>query len=115
MKALVSYCDWLIWNRGEIRPEVGDKIIGKSGWITSQVVEGEEKLIDVAMWCVRIDFDPNAFEEGYKRAEYCYRSIQEIDKKNHAIEFVEWVLNKSDVYSFPKEKLYQQFLNEKEV
>lgn len=144
MKALISYKDWLLLNRGEIKPEIGDKILTLSkerSFVNRTVVETGEDCVNISyVKCsknndyfnfyvtdcyVEVDYDPKAFEEGYKQAEYCYRSIHEIDRQNHAIEFAEYCGNLGDFHNNKwiqddsiqpsTEELYQQFLNEKEV
>ena len=88
--------------------------------------EDDQFLAETEYYFVEIDYPPEAFKEGYLQAENCYRSIQEIDKQNHAIEFAKWMETPrsskiggqvaSGLYSI--EEYYNFFknsLNEKEI
>lgn len=138
VKALISYKDWLLLNRGEVRPEIGDKI---TVFWDKEILKTEINEIrkdnkpyfehnwtsDYDQLFVEIDYLPKAFEEGYKQAEYCYRSIQEIANKNHAVEFAKWMETPPIIKGiggqvssglFSIEDYYEsfkRFLNEKEI
>lgn len=142
IKALITYKDWMLLERGEIRPEIGDKIvmpyaIGGSN-MPCKVFKIENVHDHIYIYrsknlkChinnihVEINYNPNAFKEGYKQAEYCHRSLQEIDKKNHAIEFAKWMETPrsskiggqvaSGLYSIEEYyNLFKNSLNEKEI
>ena len=97
MKALITYSDWLMLTRDEIRPEVGDKIIKIDiGWgeVSHDFFEltGESLSFitdDLESHWVEIDYNPNATKELMERN---FQLEQEIGKlKLEAIKFAEWI------------------------
>ena len=92
MKCLILYKDWLLLNRGEIRPEIGDKIkVGTCYYVITEVKENG--------YChVQLDYSVLQFtKEEIKviNIEISDDIYAEIDyNPNEAIEFAEWILHK---------------------
>ena len=85
---LQPYKDWLLLNRGEIRPEVGDKICIQSEykyqewqyWTVSSVNNNSaflkygncENEIDISLFYVEIDYNPKPNLEGLLKDGYTF-------------------------------------------
>lgn len=62
MKALISYKDWLLLNRGEIRPKVGDEVRMIFEGIDESPTFDKckyQKGDDINLCYVEIDYNPN--------------------------------------------------------
>ena len=89
MKCLISYKDWLLLNRGEIKPEIGDKVKILEYFYTlkqGDFYKSEDKWI----------ITPKVLLSFY--IEDCYVEIDY--NPNESIEFAEWIAQ----YQYERDK-----------
>lgn len=124
IKSQISYKDWLLLNRGEIKPEIGDKII-ISGLSGSGMYNKTVRNFSFIEW--KNSFKINISAKQYTYLEACYVEIDY--NPNEAIEFAEWLINEQlncSLYNrngkwkylqenneITTEELYKQFKKEK--
>ena len=105
IKALITYKNWLLLNRGEIRPEVGDKIVisGLSG--SGMYNKTVKKIIYIEY---KSSFKIYITTKQYTFLEGCYVEIDY--NPNESIEFGQFILDR-DKNHFSVQELYKQFKN----
>lgn len=113
MKVLIKYTDWLILNRGEIKPEVGDELC----FIYNDKINRGLEIYTINNEFINTDI----------HIDICYVEIDY--NPNESVEFLTWYLtsditNKELSTGLPQtgekfnltkylEELYQQFLKER--
>lgn len=124
MKALIAYKDWLLLERGEIRPEIGDKIhvpYATGGAIMScKVAKIEQKIYESSIRIYRSNTIWCFIDTVYVEIDYNYKDAIEFASYLADCEYAPYPRENSNMYysiydrndKITLEELYKKFKQE---